>query len=58
VGKPEGKKPIGRPKYRWEDNNKLDLQEVGCGEMDWIDLAQDRDRWREFVNAVMNFRVP
>ena len=58
MGKPEGKKPIGRPKYRWEDNNKLDLQEVGCGEMDWIDLAQDRDRWREFVNAVMNFRVP
>jgi len=46
VGKPEGKRPLGRPRRRWEDNIKMDLQEVGCGGMDWIDLAQDRDRWR------------
>jgi hypothetical protein len=56
VGKPEGKRPLGRPRCRWEDNIKADLQEVGCGGMDWIELAQDRDRWREIVNAVM--RVP
>ena len=58
VGKPEGKGPLGRPRRRWEDNIKMDLQEVGCGGMDWIDVAEDRDRWRTLVNAVMNFRVP
>jgi hypothetical protein len=58
VGKPEGTRPLGRPRRRWEDNIKMDLQEAGCGVMDWIDLAQDRDRWRELVNAVMNLRVP
>jgi len=57
VGKPEGKRPLGRPRFRWEDNIKVDLQEVRCGNMDWIDLAQDRDRWQAFVNAVMNLRV-
>ena len=51
VGKPEGKRPLGRPRRRWEDNIQLDLQEVGCGRMDWIELAQDRDRWRELVSA-------
>jgi len=58
VGKPEGKRPLGRPRRRWEDNIKMGLQEIGCGVMDWIELAQDRDRWRALVNAVMNFRVP
>ena len=58
VGKPEGKKPLGSPRCRWEDNIKMDLQEVGCGGMDWIDLAQDRNRWRALVNEVMNFRIP
>jgi hypothetical protein len=59
VGKPEIKRPLGRPRCRWEDNIKIYLQEdVGCGGMDWIDLDQDRDRWRAFVNTVMNFRVP
>ena len=58
VGKPEEKRPLGRPRRRWEDNIKLDLQEVGCGGMDWIQLAQDWDRWRALVHAVMNLRVP
>jgi hypothetical protein len=57
VGKPERKRPLGRPSRRWEDVIKMDLQELGCGGMDWIGLAQDRDRWRELVNAVMNLRV-
>jgi hypothetical protein len=57
VGSPEGRRPLGRPRRRWEDNIKMDLQEVGWGGMDWIDMAQDRDRWRAVVNAVMNFRV-
>ena len=57
-GKPEGNRPLGRPRRRWEDNIKMVLQELGCGSMDWIELAEDRDRWRALVNAVMNFRVP
>ena len=58
VGKPEGKRPLGRPRRRWVDNIKMDLQEVGCGGMDWIELAQDGDRWRALVNAVKNFGIP
>ena len=58
VGKPEGKRPLGRPRRRWVDNIRMDLQEVECGYMDWIGLAQDRDRWRTLVSAVMNLRVP
>ena len=58
VGKLEGKKPLGRPRRRWEDNIKMDLRNVGCGGMDWIELTQDRDRWRALVNAVMDLRVP
>jgi hypothetical protein len=58
VGKPEGKSPLGRPRRRWEDNIKVDLQEMGCGVMDWIEMAQDRDRWWTFVNALMNLQVP
>jgi len=58
VGKPEGKKPHGRHRRRWEDNIKMGLQEVGCEDMDWTDLTQDRYRWWALVNAVMNLRVP
>jgi len=58
VGKPEGKRPLGRPRLRWEDNIKMELNEVSCGCMDWIELAQDRDRWRALVNVVINLRVP
>ena len=57
VGEPEGKRPLGRPRCRWVDNIRTDLQEVGCGCMDWIGLAQDRERWRTLVSAVMNIRV-
>jgi hypothetical protein len=58
VRKPEGKRPVVRPRHRWDDNRKMDLQEVGRGDMDWIDLAPDRDKWRAVVNAVMKLRVP
>jgi len=58
VGKPKGKKPLGRLRRRWVDNIKMDLQELGCEYIDWIGLAQDRDRWRTLVSAVMNLRVP
>ena len=58
VGKPEGKRQLGRPRRRWVDNIRMDLQKVGCGYMDWIERAQDRDRWRTLVSAVMNLRVP
>jgi len=58
VGKPEGKRPLGRPRRRWEENIKKDLQEVGCGGIDWIEVAQDRDRWRALVTAVMIIRGP
>jgi hypothetical protein len=58
VGKLEGKRPLGRPRHRWDVNIKMDLQEVGCAGMDWIELAKDRDRWLALINAVMNLRVP
>jgi len=58
VGKSEGRRPLGRPRRRWADNIRTDLQEVGCGFMDWIELAQGRNRWRTLVSAVMNLRVP
>jgi hypothetical protein len=58
VGKPEGKKPLGRPRRRWVDTIKMDLGEIGWGGVDWIGLARDRDKWRALVNSVMNLRVP
>ena len=58
VGKPEGRRPLERPRCRWEGNIRIDLWEVGCGCVDWMELAQDRDRWRALVSAVMNLRVP
>jgi hypothetical protein len=58
VGKPEGKRPLGRPRHRWVDNIRIDLGEVGWGDVDWIGLAQDRNRWRALVNSVLNLRVP
>ena len=58
VGKPEGRRPLGKPRCRWVDNIRMDFQEVGCGYMNWIGLAQIRDRWRTLVSAVMNLRVP
>jgi hypothetical protein len=57
-GKPEGKRPLGRPRCRWVDNIKMDIRELEWGGMDWIDLTQDRDQWRSFVNTVMKLRVP
>jgi hypothetical protein len=57
VGKPEGKGPLTRHRHRWENNIKMDLQEVGCGGMDWLELARDRDRWQALVNVVMNLKV-
>jgi hypothetical protein len=58
VGKPEAKRPLGRPRRRWEDNINMDLQEMGCEDVEWIDLVQDMDRWRAIVKAVMNIRFP
>jgi hypothetical protein len=58
MGKPEERRPLERPRHRWEDNIKMDLQEVGCGGTDWLDLAQDRDRWRALVYTVMNLWIP
>ena len=58
VGKPEGKRPLGRPRHRWENNIKMDLQEVGGASGDWMELTQDRESWRALVSTVMNFRVP
>jgi hypothetical protein len=58
VGRPEGRRPLGRPRHRWEDNTVMELREIGFGDVDWIHLAQDRDRWLALVNTVMNLRVP
>jgi len=58
VGKPEGKRQLGKPRSRWEENIKMDIQELGCGGIDWIELAKDMDRWRALVTMVMNLRVP
>jgi hypothetical protein len=58
VGRPEGRSPLGRPRRRWEDKIKMDLRKIGFGDVDWIHLAQERDRWRALVNTVMNLRVP
>ena len=58
MGKPERRKPVGRPRHRWKDNIKMDLQKMGYGSMDWIELAEDRDKWQALVNTVMNLRVP
>ena len=58
MGKPEGRRPLGRPRHRWKDNMRMDLGEVGCGCVDWMELAQDRDRWFALVREVMNLRVP
>jgi hypothetical protein len=58
VGSPEGRRPLGRPRHRWEDNIKMDLRDIGFGDVDWTDLAQDRDRWWALVNTVMNLQVP
>jgi hypothetical protein len=58
VGKPERKRPLGRPRHRWEDNIRMDLRKMGWGGMEWIDLDQDRDQWRSLVNMIMNLRVP
>jgi hypothetical protein len=58
VGRPEGRRPLGRPRQRWEDNIKMDIRETGFGDVDWIHLAQDRDRWWALVNTVMNLRIP
>jgi hypothetical protein len=58
VGRPEGRRPLGRPRHRWEDNIKMDVREIGFGDVDWIRVAQDRDRWRAIVKMVMNLRVP
>ena len=58
VGKPEGKRPLGRSRRRWDDNIKMDYQEMGCGNTDWMELCQERDRWRALVNAVMNLWIP
>jgi hypothetical protein len=58
VGRPKGRRPLGRPRRRWKDHIKMGIREVGCGSMNWIDLAQNRDRWPALVNAVMNLRVP
>jgi hypothetical protein len=57
VGKPDGKRPLTRPRHRWEDNIKMDIQEVECEDMDWIELAQDREQWRSLLNTVMNLRL-